>query len=245
MPGDPYTTQAPERPFSQEIGRNPGRLRIAFTTRTQNDTPLHDDCIAAVKDAAALCEELGHHVEEAEPDINSQQLQDAFSSVWFAGCAASIEGLRLAMGTDPREEDFEPMTWAMAEAGRNVSGAQYLLSIAALQTAARKAGAFHETYDLSLTATLAEPPLPLGSFNPSPSDPLAGFKRAVQFVPYTAIQNATGQPAMSVPLYWNAGGLPVGVHFAARYGDEAMLFRLAAQLEEARPWTGRIPPVSA
>jgi amidase len=245
MPGDPYTTQAPERPFSEEIGRSPGRLRIAFTTRTQNDTPLHDDCIAAVKDAAALCEELGHHVEEAEPDINSQQLQDAFSSVWFAGCAASIEGLRLAMGTDPREEDFEPMTWAMAEAGRNVSGAQYLLSIAALQTAARKAGAFHETYDLSLTATLAEPPLPLGSFNPSPSDPLAGFKRAVQFVPYTAIQNATGQPAMSVPLYWNAGGLPVGVHFAARYGDEAMLFRLAAQLEEARPWTGRIPPVSA
>ena len=79
----------------------------------------------------------------------------------------------------------------------------------------------------------------------SPSDPLAGFKRAVQFVPYTAIQNATGQPAMSVPLYWNAGGLPVGVHFAARYGDEAMLFRLAAQLEEARPWAGRIPPVSA
>ena len=245
MPGDPYTAPPPERPFVEEIGRAPGSLRIAFTTRTHTDSPLHADCIAAVKDAAALCEEIGHHVEEAEPDFDAQQIQDAFSAVWFAGCAASIEGLRLAMGADPREEGFEPMTWAMAEMGRNVSAAQYLLSIAALQTAARVAGAFHERYDLWLTSTVAEPPLPLGSFDPTPGDPLAGFKRAIQFVPYTAIQNATGQPAISVPLYWNAGGLPVGVHFAARYGEEATLFRLAAQLEEARPWTHRRPPVSA
>jgi amidase len=129
--------------------------------------------------------------------------------------------------------------------GRNVSAAQYLLSIAALQTAARVVGRFHETYDLWLTSTVAEPPLPLGSFDPTPGDPLAGFKRAVQFVPYTAVQNATGQPAMSVPLYWNAEGLPIGVHFAARYGEEATLFRLAAQIEEARPWAQRRPPVSA
>jgi amidase len=112
-----------------------------------------------------------------------------------------------------------------------------------LQAVARQVARFLTKYDLWLTPTLAEPPLPLGSFDPRPGDPLYGLRRAVEFVPYTPIGNVTGQPAMSVPLYWNAEGLPVGAHFMARFGDEATLFRLASQLEAARPWSGRRPKV--
>jgi amidase len=114
-----------------------------------------------------------------------------------------------------------------------------------LQIAARSVGQFHERYDLWLTPTLGEPPVPLGTFDAPPENPMAAFDRAAEFVPFTPLSNVTGQPAMSVPLYWNAEGLPVGVHFVARYGDEATLFRLAGQLEQARPWAHRRPPLSA
>jgi amidase len=110
---------------------------------------------------------------------------------------------------------------------------------------AREIAGFFLKYDLCLTPTLGEPPVPLGTFASPPDDPLRGLRRAEAFVPFTPICNATGQPAMSVPLYWNADGLPVGVHFIGRFGDEATLFRLAAQLESARPWAGRRPAVSA
>lgn len=245
MPGDPYFALPPERPYAEEVAAEPGKLRIAFTTRAPTGTPVHEDCAAAVKDAAALCEELGHAVEEASPAINGEQLVQAFITIWAAGCAWTIDSMAMTIGRTPTADQFEPVTWSLYEQGKQTGGSEYLLAVTALQQIARTVAAFHERYDLWLTPTLGMPPVPLGYFDPTPDNPRAGFEKAVQFVPFTPIQNATGQPAMSVPLYWNGDGLPVGVHFVARFGDEATLFRLAGQLERARPWAQRRPPVSA
>jgi len=243
--GDPYWAPPPARPFLQEVGADPGRLRIAFTTTAPTGVKIHADCISAVRDAAALCAELGHEVVEAAPEVNGEGVTQTFMVLWSAGCAWSIDGMGLVTGKTPTQDQFEPLTWALYEMGRQQSASSYLLSLAFLQRVARDIARFFLKYDVWLTPTLSEPPVPLGTFDSPPENPLQGLRRAEAFVPFTPICNATGQPAMSVPLYWNAEGLPVGVHFVGRFGDEATLFRIAAQLEEARPWVGRLPPVSA
>jgi amidase len=129
--------------------------------------------------------------------------------------------------------------------GRQQSASAYLVAVAVLQGVSRDIGHFFVNHDVWLTPTLAEPPVPLGTFDSPPENPLQGLARAAEFIPFTPICNVTGQPAMSLPLFWNADGLPVGTHFIGRFGDEATLFRLAAQLEAARPWASRHPPVSA
>jgi amidase len=244
-PGDPYMAPPKERPYIEEVGRDPGSLRIAFSTTAPRGVEIHPDCIAAVKDAAALCEELGHKVIEAAPVIAGEQLLDAFITVWASGNAFTLASVAFATGKTLRQEDFEPLTWALYEQGKQTDAGAYLMAVLTLQMMSRSVAAFFQQFDLWLTPTLSQPPLPLGAFDPLPGDPLAGLRVAADFVPFTPIQNATGQPGMSVPLYWNGEGLPIGVHFAGRFGDEATLFRLAAQLEEARPWAGRRPPVSA
>ena len=243
--GDPYWAPPPARPYAEEVGADPGSLRIAFATRTPTGGPLHEDCVAAVRDAAALCEELGHRVSEGSPPINGEQLEDAFIAMWEAGVTSGIDGAAQLLGKTPSPDQFEPLTWALYERGQQVSASRYLNAVTALQLMARGVAGWFQGYDLWLTPTLGQPPLPLGSFDASDDDPAAGFERAKEFVPFTPLQNATGQPGMSVPLFWNAEGLPVGVHFVARFGDEATLFRLAAQLEEARAWANKRPPVSA
>jgi amidase len=245
--GDPYWAPPPTRPFLQEVGADPGRLRIAFTARTPTNVnvKVHTDCVSAMQDAAALCADLGHEVVEAAPEVNGELVTQTFMLLWSAGCAWTIDGLGLAMRQTPTQDQFEPLTWALYEMGRQHSASSYLLSLTFLQRMARNIARFFLKYDVLLTPTLAEPPVPLGSFDSPPENPLQGLRRAETFVPFTPICNATGQPAMSVPLYWNAQGLPVGVHFVGRFGDEATLFRLAAQLESARPWASRRPPVSA
>jgi amidase len=243
--GDPYVAPKPERSYLQEVGADPGHLRIAFTRQTPLGVPLHPDCIAAVEDAAKLCEELGHHVEEAAPEVSGEGLVQTFSALWSAGNVWTIRGLALAMGKEPKEEDFEILTWAIYQQGLQVSGGDYLLAITQLQILARQIAAWHEKYDIWLTPTLSAPPVELGWISSTPEEPMRGFQRAADWVPYTPIMNVTGQPAMSVPLYWNDEGLPIGTHFAAAYNGEATLFRLAAQLEEARPWAAKRPPVSA
>jgi amidase len=246
MPGDPYVAPPIARPYLEEVGAPAGKLRIAFTRVNPNPaSPLHPDAVAAVEDAAKLCEELGHEVTEDAPAVSSEQLVDSFTALWSAGNAWGIDSFAQFMGKTPSRDDFEILTWALYEQGKEVSASQYLTAIAQLQMLGRTMAFFHQRYDLWLTPTLASPPLPLGHIASTPEQPMLGFERAAEFVPFTPIQNVTGQPAMSVPLYWNGEGLPVGVHFAARFGDEATLFRLAAQLEEARPWAGKIPPVSA
>ena len=199
----------------------------------------------AVRDAARLCEELGHEVEEASPPVAGETLTEAFTVLWSAGVASGVDGLAQIMGRLPADDELEPLTRALYEMGRGFSAAEYLLAVGVLQRVSRVVAGFFGEYDLWLTPTLGEPPPPLGTFDAPPDDPLGGFRRSVVYVPFTPLFNVTGQPAMSVPLYWTAAGLPVGTHFAGRFGDEATLFRLAAQLEEVRPWSTRRPPVSA
>jgi amidase len=227
------------------VGADPGRLRIAFTTAAPSGAKIHPDCIAAVHDAAKLCESLGHTVEEAAPPIPGEQMVSSFLAVWRAGTAHTVQSIALLTGRQPAAELFEPLTWALYELGRKVSAPSYLLAQTLLQGISRQIAVFMLRYDVWLTPTLAGPPLPIGSFDPTPGNPLAGFERAVQFVPFTPMANLSGQPAMSVPLYWNEDGLPVGAHFIGQFGGEATLFRLAAQLETARPWRNRRPAVFA
>jgi amidase len=246
--GDPYWAPPPARPFLKEVGADPGRLRIAFSLTTATGTPVHPDCEAMVKDVAALCADLGHAVEEAGlPSAEGMNaiLTNAFMVVWLGGCAANVNGIYLMTGKPPSAADYEPLTWALYERGKVYSASDYLIAVRMLQLLARGLAHFFETYDLLLTPVVAEPPVPLGTFDAPPDDPMKAWERVAAFAPFTPIFNATGQPAMSVPLYWNREGLPIGAHFVARFGDEATLFRLAAQLETARPWAGRRPPVSA
>lgn len=227
------------------MGADPGTLRIALATSTIGDTSLHDDCLAAARDAAKLCADLGHEVEEASPVLMAEPLTNAFNLLWRAGAAAQIDSVALLTGRAPAEDEFEPLTWALAQEGREHGAPELLLATSMLQIASLMLAAFHEQYDIWLTPTLGRPPVPLGTFDSRPDEPGSGFEPAEEFAPFTALINGTGQPAMSVPLFWNDEGLPIGVHFVGRFGDEATLFRLAAQLEEARPWIQRRPPVSA
>jgi amidase len=243
--GDPYWATPPERPFLHEVGADAGRLRIAFTTQSPTGTPIHPDCVAAVKEAAALCEELGHEVVEASPPINGPMLTQMFTIVWASGAALSVDGMALLTRRTPAQDQFEPLTWALAQMGRANSAPTYLTAVALFQMMSRHIARFMVDHDVWLTPTVAEPPVPLGTFDSPPGDPMKGFTRAGEFVPFTPICNVTGQPAISLPLHWNPEGLPVGTHFVGRFGDEATLFRLSAQLEQARPWAGRRPPVSA
>jgi len=242
--GDPYWAPPPARPFLEEAGADPGRLRIAFSTAAATGVKVHEDCVDAVQDAARLCADLGHEVEEASPEVNGQLFSQAFIGLWMGGCAWTVDGLALATGRKPTPDQFEILTWALYEMGQKQSASAYLLSLTLLQKMTRDVARFFQKYDLWLTPTLAEPPLTLGMFASAPENPLQGLFRAAAFVPFTPLCNATGQPAMSVPLFWNAEGLPIGVHFAGRFGDEATLFRLASQLEAARPWAGRRPPIA-
>jgi amidase len=241
--GDPYWAPPPARPFLREVGANPGKLRIAFTATGVPGTSIHPDCTAAVKDAAKLCADLGHEVEEASLPVNRELIAKAFMVLWSSGCAWTIDGLAMATRKTPSPDQFEPLTWVLYEMGKKQSASSYLLSVTLLQKISRDLARASQKYDVWMTPTLAEPPVPLGSFDSPPEDPLRGYRRAESFVPFTPICNVTGNPAMSVPLFWNKEGLPVGTHFIGRFGDEATLFRLAAQLESARPWGNRRPPL--
>ena len=242
-PGDPYCAPAPRRPFLHEVGADPGRLRIAFTAHTH--VPVHHDCAIALHDAAMLCQELGHEVIEAKPRIDYLRAAQLFTTLWTAGCAATIDGIARSSGKSVGADDVEPVTWALYEMGRRVSAAEYQLAISELQLLSRSIARFFDECDVWLTPVVTEPPPVLGSFDAPPEDLFAAFRRAWAFAPITGICNVTGQPAMSVPLYWNAEGLPIGSHFAGRFGDEATLFRLAAQLEQSRPWKARWPALPA
>jgi amidase len=244
--GDPYWAPPKKRPFLKEVGADPGKLRIALLTQSPMGGEIHPDCVEAARDAAKLCASLGHEVTEAAPSVDAATVNQAFTVIFSAGgTGAMIEGMALITGKQPTPDQFEPLTWALYEMSRQHSATTYALSVTVLQRASREIARFMLDYDVWLTPTLAEPPPPLGSFDSPPDNPLHGLFRSAEYVPFTPICNFTGQPAMSVPLYWNTAGLPVGAHFIGRFGDEATLFRLAAQLEQARPWATRWPPVSA
>ena len=238
LPGDPYVAPPPARPFLDEVGAAPGVLRIAFARTAPNGAPLHPDCVAAVEDAARLCESLGHQVDEASPAYDAEALRSGFGLVFSAHTAANIA--RATGGPLPDPELLEPLTYALAERGMRISAADFIAAVHGLHRQSRRIAAFFERHDLWLTPTLAQPPQPIGAFETESGDVDTWLARIDAFLPFTYPFNVTGQPAMSVPLHGSADGLPIGVQFAARYGDEAMLLRLAGQLEQARPWFARV-----
>lgn len=239
--GAPYYAPPPARPFAEEVGADPGRLRIAVQTAPFNGCALHPDCMAAAEDAAALCEQLGHQVEEARVEIDAEAFGRTAQVVIAANVRAALVERAAELGREPKEDDVEPGTWLMAEAGRGMDAAAYASAIRGIHDVGRRVARFHERYHVLLTPTMATPPVEHGLLALTNPDTASLMGTLMSTIGFTQVFNASGTPAMSVPLHWNADGLPVGVQFAARFGDEATLFRLAAQLEAARPWFDRRP----
>ncbi|MBN1662243.1 MAG: amidase [Deltaproteobacteria bacterium] len=243
--GDPYFAPPKARPYVEEVSAAPGRLRIAFWERGIDDKPVHEEALAAVRGAAGLCSELGHDVEEAAPTIGLGEgdMAAAFISVYAAGLASTIETVKQFTGVQPTLETLEGMTMSFYEIGRQITAAQYLMAVMTLQSLSRQFAAFFETYDVWLTPALGCPPPAVGAIDlQSPSSSLMD-RQIMIFTHVNPVYNITGQPAISLPLHWTADELPLGVLFGGRYGDEATLFRLAGQIEQARPWKDRHPPV--
>ena len=263
-PGAPYAAPMPQRPFLDEVGTEPGRLRVAFTREPQfGHGAVHADCSAGLENTARLLESLGHHVEEAAPPLDQEACAVAFATVIAVETAAEVDHLAQITQRRPHRRDFEPATYATALLGRTISGAAYAGAVRLLQMSARSMAPFFARHDVLLTPTLASPPALTGALQPSVAEQRfirivnvlnAGWlmnalgavklqaEKTFAYMPFTPLFNATGQPAMSVPLHWNEAGLPIGMQFAARFGEDATLLRLAAQLERARPWFDRRPP---
>jgi amidase len=248
MPGDPYTAPPPARPFRDEVGAPLGRLRIGLMTRTPaQQVEVHRECEAAARAAARLLESLGHVVEESHPPaLDDPTGSQAALVIVTTGTARDLDYWSEATGRTIGAADVEPLTWGIAEIGRKHSGVAYLRAIETLHAHTRRVLAWwHGGFDLLLTPTLAELPPPLGEFDPTPDDPLHGFGRGGDFVAFTMQFNITGQPAISLPLHWSTDGLPIGVQLVAAHGREDVLLRIAAQLEEVKPWHDRRPRVFA
>ena len=263
-PGAPYIAPDPERSYLEEVGREPDTLRIAFTRRSPLGTEVHPECRKAVEDAADLLASLGHRVEETEPDIDGIALAKSYFMMYYGEIAADVQEMRKVLGRKAKHTDMEETTWLLNLLGNLYSAGDFVLAMRQWNTFARQMGVFHEKFDLFLTPTLACPPVKIGELKPKSVEERAlkivnalnlgrivkasGMAEKIALeslskTPFTQLANLTGQPAMSVPLHWTVDGLPCGVQFIARFGDEATLIRLAAQLEKARPWFDRRPEI--
>jgi amidase len=238
QPGDPYFLAPPERPYLEEAGREPGVLRIGFTTAALQSTGLDPECEAAVQDAAKLCEDLGHTVEEVTVPGDFPAMQAAAGLVIAASVAANLAAEAERRGRPVEPGEVEVLTAASARRGEGVAAPDYVRAIQALHAFGRAVAGLFETYDVLLLSTLGRPAIPIGWIF---EDRRLIAERIFAFMPNTQPFNNTGQPAMTVPLAWSGSGLPIGVQFVGRMGEEAGLFRLAGQLERARPWFDRMP----
>jgi len=237
-PGDPYVAPAPEGSFLAATRQRPKRLRVAFMRRPVGGTALDPQLVAAVEATAALLADLGHVVEEASPGYDAEAHGIAFGTVMAANTWTNIQNR--ANGRVPGPDDLEPVTRLSAEAGRAVTAHDYIRAVQTFHRTGRVLGAFFERYDVLLSPTLGRVSLPLGEVRMDGT--LEAYQETLApMVAFTSVCNATGVPAMSMPLAWSRDGLPIGLHFVARYGAEETLFALAAQLEEARPWRDRRP----
>ncbi len=248
--GAPYFVSPPKRPFHEEVGRDAGKLKIGFLSSIPDgwneETDLHPDCVNALLDAARLCETLGHKVEEVVPaKLGYPRIPEFFGNIFACYVGHVVAYWERELGREIGQDELEAITWESYQAGLKRSGVDYLIAVEGIQRFSRKiAHWYHEgQYDLLLSPTMRIPPPKLGAFRATPEAPREWLQVALSMVAFTRTQNITGQPAMSVPLYWNEDNIPIGVQFAGRYGDEATLFRLAAQLEQARPWADKIPPI--
>jgi amidase len=251
-PGDPMVAPTPARAFRDEVGADPGRLRIGLMTTMPGSTePVHPDCVGAAELAARLLEQAGHTVEVGHPAaFDEAERVQAFIPIWSAMAAHNLAVYGRALGRELGAGDVEPLTWLLAEHGRAVDAVAFQDAFAAMQAFSRRflqwwAGTDNQPgWDLLLTPTLGEPPPELGVLQ-TPDEPMVGFGRAATFTPYTPVCNQNGQPAISLPLAQGDDGMPVGVHLVAAWGREDLLLRVAAQLEAAAPWSDRRPAVHA
>jgi amidase len=244
--GDATWAPAPEEPFALSAQIDPGRLRIAATTSPpQPEASVDPLCAGAVADATELLRSLGHEVEEVDVPWHDEDVRDLFGVVFSNHIALSIAYSGLIAGREPTAEDMEPMSWAIYSMVGKLDAISGMAAAAQLQGFARRLITFLAPYDVLLTPSLAERPLPLGTLDPGAPDPMATFTRSGLFTPFTPIFNATGQPGISVPLYEGSDGLPLGVQLVGRPAGEAQLLALATQLESAQPWAERRAPLGA
>ena len=239
--GAPYYAPALAGTFTEAITRPPRRLRIALSTRSFTGEEIHPDCVAAVLHTAALCESLGHQLVPADPTIDIRKFAHAWANIVACGTQLTV---RSRAGD---ASHIEGVTRMACELGETLSGADYIAAIDVVHAVGRQMAHWLAPYDVLLTATLGEPPAEIGRMASDRSDAWTDFldyrlNHVLPYSPFTALANGTGQPAMSVPLWWNDGGLPVGSHFMAKAGDDLMLLQLAAQLEQADPWFHKRPP---
>jgi amidase/6-aminohexanoate-cyclic-dimer hydrolase len=240
----PYVAPPPERPFSQEVGRDPGRLRIAFTDKSPYGDAIDPEIAASVREVAALLGGLGHHVEQRAPALAADPAA-VMATIVAANTALSVRLAEQRFGREMTDNDFETLTIASAHNAQRATATDYVAAQLSAFAISRGLASFFETCDVFLCPTLCSPPLRIGEIN-SMSEDLSHIAPILRrYMPATSMFNMSGQPAMSVPLAWNAAGLPLGMMFASRFGHEATLFRLAAQLEQERPWRNRLPPVCA
>ncbi len=237
-PGDPYGIALPSDSFLDATRRAPGKLRVAFMRKPVGGRALDPVLVKAIERTAKLLEELGHHVEEAAPDYDAAALNAAF---WMGMSANTYTNIQLrSAGRTPGPGDLEPVTVETARRGGLVSANDYIRGVQTFHRTGRALGAFFEKFDVLLSTTHARTSLPLGTVRMDGT--LEAFDEQVApMTAFTAVCNATGVPAMSVPLEWTDDGLPIGMHFAAKLGAEETLYSLAAQLEKARPWRDRRP----
>ncbi len=243
-PGDPYCAPPHSGSFLNAVEKDPKRLRIAVSTRPPTGAEVDPLCIAAVKDAARLCHELGHHIIETDLEIDPEMLQSATVTIINTNVHAKLTALGQQFNRAVTEENVECMTWLAYEAGRQTSAYDLLKAIESIHGLGRDLARFFESHDMLLTPVLLKPPVYLGYLNTMTPVSKDYVKRLYRFFGFTALFNATGQPAMSVPLYWTPDNLPIGLQFVGRFGDEAGLLQLASQLEKARPWQTRRPALN-
>ncbi len=246
-PGAPGHPVPPGHPYRELIGTPPGRLRIAWTATPASGARIDPECEKAVHETVRLLESLGHTLIEDRPRFDWDAFLENVHVIWGAFGVASIDFAAAVTGRKPGPDNLEAVTLASYEDGKRYSAIDLLNAMAHCNVVSRQVGAFFEKVDVLVTPTIARLPAPLGELNQNREGMTAmeWTRQIFSYVPFTPLFNVTGQPAISLPLHWSAGRLPVGVQVAGHFGDEATLLRLAAQLEQARPWAARRPPIHA
>jgi amidase len=243
-PSSPYVAPAPERPFAEEVGRDPGRLRIAFTDRSPYGDTVDAEIAAAVREVANFLAGLGHHVEERAPALAADPAV-VMAAIVSANTGLAVRQAEQQFGRPMTDRDLQILTLATAHNAGKATATDFMAAQLNAFRISRGLATFFQACDVFLCPTLCSPPLRIGELNPMSRD-LSHIPPILRrYMPATSMFNMSGQPSMSMPLAWNTAGLPLGMMFTGRFGDEATLFRLAAQLEQERPWRQKLPPICA